>query len=69
MIHQTSSIFRCIPVFLLLFPLLSFLYVNSTTTHMAPELFTWGHISKSSDVYAFGDHGPLLFLLSINICH
>jgi serine/threonine protein kinase len=25
-----------------------------TPTHMAPEIFMNGHVSKSSDIYAFG---------------
>lgn len=28
--------------------------MQGTPTHMAPELFTSGHLSKASDVYAFG---------------
>ena len=30
------------------------LYLQGTPTHMAPELLLHGHVSKASDVYAFG---------------
>jgi serine/threonine protein kinase len=30
------------------------LLLQGTPTHMSPELFLSGHVSKASDVYAFG---------------